>query len=211
VAGYVGHTGQIERAGDRFPGRAGHIPIAVVRDEQNDLHAFLNVCRHRGAEVVRESGSRKTLQCHYHAWTYGLDGSPNTRINVFPGSPNLSIGPALPDGPERTTGYHDYFFGPEVTHEEKEELIAFDSQVGAEDRVLVESVQRGMRAGLLGQGAAAARERAPDRALPGARARRASVVRVETGAQAPVREADRWRGSGGNREVPPSYTGQSYE
>jgi len=118
VAGYVGHTGQIERAGDRFPGRAGHIPIAVVRDEQNDLHAFLNVCRHRGAEVVRESGSRKTLQCHYHAWTYGLDGSPNTRINVFPGSPNLSIGPALPDGPEPTSGYHDYFFGPEVTHEE---------------------------------------------------------------------------------------------
>jgi carnitine monooxygenase subunit len=100
-----------------------------------------------------------TWSSSQHARARNGDGScqfhflwPNTRINVFPGSPNLSIGPALPDGPERTTGYHDYFFGPEVTHEEKEELIAFDSRVGAEDRVLVESVQRGMRAGLLEHG-----------------------------------------------------------
>jgi choline monooxygenase len=77
---------------------------------------------------------------------------PNTRINVFPGVVNLSIGPALPDGTERTTGYLDYFFGPDVTDEEKEELIAFDAQVGAEDRVLVESVQRGMRSGLVEHG-----------------------------------------------------------
>jgi carnitine monooxygenase subunit len=94
-----------------------------------------------------------------YARTRNGDGScqfhflwPNTRINVFPWPPNLSIGPALPDGPERTTGYLDYFFGPEVTDDEKEELIAFDSQVGAEDRVLVESVQRGMRSGLVEHG-----------------------------------------------------------
>ena len=40
------------------------------------MRAFANVCRHRGAQVVREAcGNRKTLQCHYHAWTYNLDGS----------------------------------------------------------------------------------------------------------------------------------------
>jgi carnitine monooxygenase subunit len=72
---YAGHTGQVDHAGDRFAARAGHIPVAVVRDERGELRAFLNVCRHRGAEVVRESGNRRTLQCHYHAWTYGLDGS----------------------------------------------------------------------------------------------------------------------------------------
>src|SRR5262249_18270534 len=40
------------------------------------LRAFANVCRHRGSEVVLEpSGNRQTLQCHYHGWTYGLEGS----------------------------------------------------------------------------------------------------------------------------------------
>jgi phenylpropionate dioxygenase-like ring-hydroxylating dioxygenase large terminal subunit len=72
---YAGHTGQVERTGDRFAARAAHVPVAVVRDEDDGLRAFLNVCRHRGSEVVRESGNRKTLQCPYHAWTYGLDGS----------------------------------------------------------------------------------------------------------------------------------------
>jgi carnitine monooxygenase subunit len=35
----------------------------------------VNVCRHRGHEVVEGCGRRETLQCPYHAWTYGLDGS----------------------------------------------------------------------------------------------------------------------------------------
>jgi choline monooxygenase len=49
--------------------------VVVVRDEQGDVNAFVNVCRHRGAEVVREDcGHRMSLQCPYHAWTYGLDG-----------------------------------------------------------------------------------------------------------------------------------------
>ena len=46
----------------------------VVRDRDGTLRAFVNVCRHRGAEVVTGRGSCTTLQCHYHAWTYGLDG-----------------------------------------------------------------------------------------------------------------------------------------
>ena len=37
--------------------------------------AFVNVCRHRGHVVVEGSGCRETLQCPYHAWTYGLDGA----------------------------------------------------------------------------------------------------------------------------------------
>ena len=47
----------------------------VVRDGEGAERAFVNVCRHRGSVVVEEAGSRKTLQCAYHAWTYGLDGS----------------------------------------------------------------------------------------------------------------------------------------
>ncbi|QIZ38382.1 aromatic ring-hydroxylating dioxygenase subunit alpha [Saccharopolyspora sp. ASAGF58] len=51
--------------------------VLIVRGRDGALRAFLNVCRHRGARLcLEESGSvRRSLQCPYHAWTYGLDGS----------------------------------------------------------------------------------------------------------------------------------------
>ncbi len=73
---YVGHTGQVEKAGDFFTSQLGDVPVIVVRDGSGKLRAFANVCRHRGSEVVLEcAGSRQTLQCHYHGWTYNLDGT----------------------------------------------------------------------------------------------------------------------------------------
>ena len=71
---FVGRTAQVAEPGDFFSCYAGHIPIAVVRDQDGDLRGFVNVCRHRGHEVVRGEGNRQALQCPYHAWTYGLDG-----------------------------------------------------------------------------------------------------------------------------------------
>jgi phenylpropionate dioxygenase-like ring-hydroxylating dioxygenase large terminal subunit len=58
-----------------IPGWAGRVPVVIVRDEAGEERAFVNVCRHRGSVVVEEPGSRKSLQCAYHAWTYALDGS----------------------------------------------------------------------------------------------------------------------------------------
>ena len=73
---YVGHTGQVSRSGDFLTTRMGDIPIVITRTNHRTLRAFANVCRHRGSEVVLEcSGNRQTLQCHYHGWTYNLDGS----------------------------------------------------------------------------------------------------------------------------------------
>jgi phenylpropionate dioxygenase-like ring-hydroxylating dioxygenase large terminal subunit len=72
---------------------------------------------------------------------------PNLGVNIFPGKANISIGPIVPLGPDRTYRFLDYFFGPDVDQEWIEELIAFDDQVGIEDRLLVEGVQRGMAAG----------------------------------------------------------------
>ncbi len=77
---------------------------------------------------------------------------PNTGINVFPGPPNLSIGPIAPNGPGRTERYLDYFFAPDVEEEWQREFFAYDDQIGREDTTLVESVQRGMAAGVLEQG-----------------------------------------------------------
>jgi len=296
---YVGRADQVATGGDHFVGRAGDVPVVVVRDKDGTLRSFVNVCRHRGAEVVQGEGHRETLQCHYHAWTYGLDGSlraaprsereadfdkgelsllpvavgtwgpfvfvnpdpdasplaealrdlpdrvastgvdvdslrfhlrsdsvleanwkvicenflecyhcavahpgfsavidvspdayllevgetfstqygpvrerwtgdfdpqgevergqfhflwPNVVVNIAPGRPNVSIGSIVPAGPERTARFLDYFVAADATDEWVGELLAFDEQVGREDRVLVESVQRGLRSRMVERG-----------------------------------------------------------
>jgi len=64
----------------RFPGNyvavdVIGVPVVVTRDQDGTLRAFYNVCRHRAGTVAKGSGNRKTLQCGYHGWTYGLDGA----------------------------------------------------------------------------------------------------------------------------------------
>jgi len=285
---YGGRAELVAEPGSFLATDAGGVPILVVRGKDGELRAFLNVCRHRGAVLTEGCGKRETIQCHYHAWTYDLDGSlraaprsdrepgfdkadwsllpaqadtwgpflfvnpdpdapslaehlgdlpeilardvdldgivfhsrvefgsnanwkivvenflecyhcptahpsfsdavdvhpdryrlephetfsaqfcearktgehgqfhllyPNTGINVFPGPPNLSIGPIAPNGPHRTERYLDYFFAPGVDEDWLREFFAFDDQVGKEDTALVESVHRGMASGMLDHG-----------------------------------------------------------
>jgi choline monooxygenase len=296
---YAGHLGEAPEPGTFFTTRAGRTPVLVTRARDGELRAFLNVCRHRGFPVAEGSGKRETIQCPYHAWTYGLDGSlraaprseeephfpqdelglcrvvvdtwgpfvfvnvgrdpepladalgsmpaqvaelgldvdslrfytrwetevaanwkivcenflecyhcqvahpqlasmidvsaeayalstegrlssqrgpvrdgggttmhldgelprsqfhflwPNLGVNIFPGKPNISIGPMVPVTPDRTYRFLDYFFGPDVEQEWIDELMAFDDQVGIEDRALVEGVHRGIASGGLEHG-----------------------------------------------------------
>jgi glycine betaine catabolism A len=74
---YVGHVGEAPEPGTFFAARSGRTPVVVTRARDGELRAFLNVCRHRGARLcTTESGQvKRALQCPYHAWTYGLDGS----------------------------------------------------------------------------------------------------------------------------------------
>jgi len=296
---YAGHTGEVAEPGSFSATRVGHVPVVVVNDEAGELRAFLNVCRHRGAIVCEGSGSRATLQCPYHAWTYALDGRlvaaprfareggtdesdlglvplrldtwgpfvfvcagddappladvledvpdriadagidvdalrflqrseseldanwkivvenflecyhcptahpgfsavmdvspdayrletstwrmtqhgpprpqpkgsydpkgevergqfhlffPGTVVNVMPGKPNLSIGPISPLSPERTYRFLDYFVDPGADETWIADMLEFDTQVGVEDRALVERVHAGVRSGLLEEG-----------------------------------------------------------
>lgn len=50
--------------------------VIVLRDRQDALRAFYNVCRHRGTRLCDRPHARlsETIQCPYHAWTYALDG-----------------------------------------------------------------------------------------------------------------------------------------
>jgi phenylpropionate dioxygenase-like ring-hydroxylating dioxygenase large terminal subunit len=73
---YVGWLGGLQVPGDFLTTTVGRIPVMVARGDDGELRALVNVCRHRGSVVVPEaSGSRKTFQCRYHAWTYNLDGT----------------------------------------------------------------------------------------------------------------------------------------
>lgn len=72
----AGRTEQVAKPGDYFLCEVGDESIIVTRDSGENLHAFYNVCRHRGTRICRESqGSfAGRIQCPYHAWTYALDG-----------------------------------------------------------------------------------------------------------------------------------------
>jgi len=77
---------------------------------------------------------------------------PNTGVNVFPGEPNLSIGPFEPRAPDRTDRFLDYFFGPEIDETWIAELLDLDDKVGSEDTALVERVQIGVSSGAIADG-----------------------------------------------------------
>jgi choline monooxygenase len=64
----------------------------------------------------------------------------------------MSIGPINPVTPGRTARFLDYLFAADADEGWIAELVAFDAQVGAEDRVLVEGVQRGVSSGAIEHG-----------------------------------------------------------
>ncbi len=71
----VGHLGQVRLPGDFFLADVVGNPIIVIRGKDGQLRAFYNVCRHRGGPLATKDGNAAVLQCHYHGWTYLLDGS----------------------------------------------------------------------------------------------------------------------------------------
>ncbi len=86
---FATHSGLLREPGSVFVRRIAGVPILLVRDERGEVRGFLNICRHRGHPVVIENGSRRTLQCPYHGWSYELDGSlrhaPRSRTDpTFP-------------------------------------------------------------------------------------------------------------------------------
>jgi Rieske 2Fe-2S family protein len=71
----VGHQSQIPKPGDFFLTTIAGESLIVIRDQRSHVTGFYNVCRHRGSRLKEEAcGHSSTIQCPYHAWTYGLDG-----------------------------------------------------------------------------------------------------------------------------------------
>jgi phenylpropionate dioxygenase-like ring-hydroxylating dioxygenase large terminal subunit len=72
----IGTTERLTEPGDFITADIAGVPVVVVRDaEAATLRGFVNICRHRGHAVASGCGNASSLQCRYHGWTYGLDGS----------------------------------------------------------------------------------------------------------------------------------------
>lgn len=73
----VGRAERLARPGDFVLADVAGESIIVTRDGAGAVRAYFNVCRHRGTRLCTEPAGRfnGSIQCPYHAWTYGLDGT----------------------------------------------------------------------------------------------------------------------------------------
>jgi Rieske 2Fe-2S family protein len=73
----VGRAEDLDAAGKQTAVSLGGAGVLLTRSEDGALHAFANVCRHRGHELLPcgSSTSKRGIVCPYHAWSYRLDGS----------------------------------------------------------------------------------------------------------------------------------------
>jgi Rieske 2Fe-2S family protein len=72
----AGHVDQVRERGAYLTLDVGGENVIVIGDDDGLPRAFLNTCRHRGARLlVAPEGKARRLQCPYHAWSYGFDGS----------------------------------------------------------------------------------------------------------------------------------------
>ena len=73
---YFCHVSQIPETGDILERELGGESIIATRDGDGVVHAFYNVCRHRGYRLCDAgASSSKQLVCPYHRWSFGLDGA----------------------------------------------------------------------------------------------------------------------------------------
>ncbi len=73
---HAGHTSRIPNRGDYFLYTIANESIIIVRDQDLEVRALYNVCRHRGSRITTApTGQVKSLVCPYHHWTYKLDGT----------------------------------------------------------------------------------------------------------------------------------------
>lgn len=66
----------VANPGDFFEYRLNEISVVITRDRNGELHAFQNVCSHRGNMLCTGAGSGlSNIRCPYHGWTYSLNGA----------------------------------------------------------------------------------------------------------------------------------------
>lgn len=72
---YACHASELEEPGSYVALRVLNQNVFVVRGHDEQIHAYYNICPHRGHKLVEECGRKKVIVCPYHHWSFSLDGS----------------------------------------------------------------------------------------------------------------------------------------
>ncbi len=71
---YQCHLTDVAKPGDYYVGAVSDQGIFIIRDDENQLHAFYNVCSHRAHQLLQGHGNTTLIVCPYHQWCYMTDG-----------------------------------------------------------------------------------------------------------------------------------------
>ncbi len=87
---FVCHISDLPNIGSYVTYKVGDESIVVLRNENKELNAFYNVCRHRASRLLDgDAGTcERRIKCPYHAWAYDYSG------NML-GAPNIKEYPEL--------------------------------------------------------------------------------------------------------------------
>jgi len=80
---FVGFLHELKKTGDVIPLFIADKPILLVKNNNNEVAAFHNVCSHRCLKLVDEKKNvGKIIRCPYHSWSYDLDGKLKSAPHV---------------------------------------------------------------------------------------------------------------------------------
>lgn len=92
----AGLVADVEKPGDYFVFENGTESILVTRADDGKIHAFYNVCQHRGNQLKAPGcGRTQSIECPFHRWKWDLDGRLNNvpEAHDFPqGTPADKLG-----------------------------------------------------------------------------------------------------------------------
>ena len=72
---FVGFVHEFKKVGDVIPLFIAGKPILLIKNNNNKITAFHNVCSHRCLKLVDEKKNvGKIIRCPYHSWSYDLEG-----------------------------------------------------------------------------------------------------------------------------------------
>ena len=112
---FAGLAHELARPGDAVPVAVAGKPVLLVRDDEGEVRAFHNVCRHRCLKLVEEPGNvGPAIQCPYHSWptssTARCTSPPISavaiRVRCRPGFDKAQHGLV----PVRVATWHDWVF-----------------------------------------------------------------------------------------------------
>lgn len=72
---FAAAAAEVPEPGDFVTLDIGDYSVIIIRDDDEEIRAHHNVCRHRGARLLSETnGSVGNIVCSYHQWTYSPEG-----------------------------------------------------------------------------------------------------------------------------------------